>query len=268
MIVLESPFNYTGSKSKLINKLRPLFPSNKTKCYDLFCGGGGFFSNVINDFDIVVANDIVDPLIGFYKWLQTTEWNEVLETVCNANIDKSSQKEYLDLRDRFNTDRNPIDFFILACSCTNNMVRFNRNMGFNQTWGKRNFNINTKMRLKNFHQAIFNNQKISFSNQQFNQVEIDDGSFVYLDPPYLLTGGGYNTNWSEAKDEELCNFLDLLDSRGIKFMMSNVMLHNGVENPNMHRFRKYNLVTFPEVDYQKVSRRASSTTEEFIAKNY
>ena len=83
-IPLQSPFNYTGSKSNLVDRLRPMFPSGiKTVC-DLFCGGGGFFVNVRDDFPHIIANDIITPLVDFYKWLQTHKWDYVMAMIWDA----------------------------------------------------------------------------------------------------------------------------------------------------------------------------------------
>jgi len=267
-MILKSPLNYTGSKSKLIERLSPLFPENVTRCYDLFCGGGGFFSNVTDMFDSICANDVIVPLIEFYKILQTKPWEELLSEIEESNIPRDSQESYLNLRKRYNEGRSPIDFFLLACSCTNNMIRFNNSGGFNQTWGKRHFNIKVQDKLKAYHDLLYQNDKIRFVCGGFDEVEIEDGGFVYLDPPYFITEGGYNLQWSRRDEERLYDFLEMLDGRGIKFMMSNVRKHNGLMNEKMNRLEKYNLTMLPEVEYFKVSRKRVSDTEEFVVCNY
>jgi DNA adenine methylase len=267
-MILQSPLNYTGSKSKLIERLIPLFPQDVKKCYDLFCGGGGFFSNVVEQFNSICANDVIVPLVEFYKILQTKPWDELIDELDRLNIPRDSQEKYLDLRKRYNKERNPIDFFLLACSCTNNMIRFNNSGGFNQTWGKRHFNVKIQEKLKAYHDLLYRNEKVVFSCGEFDEVEIEDDSFVYLDPPYFITEGGYNLQWGKKDEERLYDFLTTLDGRGVKFMMSNVGRHNGVMNANMHRLEKYNLTMLPEVEYFKVSRKRVSDTEEFVVCNY
>ena len=61
---LPSPLNYTGSKYRLLSQLLPHFPSVNV-CYDLFCGGGSVSLNV--GYDKVIANDVITPLIRFYR---------------------------------------------------------------------------------------------------------------------------------------------------------------------------------------------------------
>ncbi|WP_034346654.1 DNA adenine methylase [Helicobacter trogontum] len=43
---INSPFNYTGSKFKLLPFILPLFPNNINTAIDLFCGGGSVGVNI------------------------------------------------------------------------------------------------------------------------------------------------------------------------------------------------------------------------------
>jgi len=268
--MLQSPFNYTGSKSKLVDQLTRYFPKNHSElhCYDLFGGGGGFFINTLSEFQGTTVNDIIVPLIQFYKWIQETEWHIVRSVLRNANIPKDDQEVYLNLRERFNSERNFIDFFILVCSCTNNMMRFNKSYGFNQTWGKRNFNPRTEDKLKAYHSEIYKNGSIQFLNQNFTDIEIKPNAFVYLDPPYLITEAGYNAYWSKELELKLYNYIDELDNQGIPFMLSNVIMHKGKENPCISKLSSYNVIEL-NFDYKKVSRNKSKQdSQEVIVTNY
>ncbi len=40
--MINTPFNYTGSKYKILNQILPLFDYQKEYFIDLFCGGGRF----------------------------------------------------------------------------------------------------------------------------------------------------------------------------------------------------------------------------------
>lgn len=268
--VIKSPFNYTGSKANLINQLHQYLP-NAPVCYDLFCGGGGFFINSLDKFENIYANDIITPLIEFYQWLQITDWNKVTNTLAfsTANIPKDNQQAYLDLRTRYNMDKQFIDFFMLVCSCTNNMMRFNKKLEFNQTWGKRNYNKNTEQRLKEYHERLYNNPQIGFLNKDFLEVNIEPNSFVYLDPPYLITEAGYNAYWSKNHETKLYDYIDELNAKNIKFMLSNVMVHKGITNPYKNRLiDKYRVIDL-DFAYNKVARKKDSAeTKEIIVVNY
>lgn len=264
--IIPSPLNYTGSKFKLVKTLKSHFPSESGSFYDLFTGGGSVFVNC-QSFDKIYANDKIKPLMDFYKYLQQTPWESVLKNIETRNIPKDDQEAYLGLRKRFNEDRDFIDFFILVCSCTNNMMRFNKSLGFNQTFGKRNFNSRTAIKLKSYHDVIYNNEKIVFTNNDFSDVIPEKGSFVYLDPPYMITEAGYNAYWSKELECKFYDYIDMLDESGVKFMISNVSEHKGKVNPYLSRVQKYNIIDL-DFNYNKVSRSGESNSKEIIVINY
>ena len=263
--ILPSPFNFTGSKYKLMPVLKSFIPDDYKCVYDLFCGGGSFFIN--SGISTVYANDIIKPLIEFYLFLQNNEWGKVIEQIYSHNIDKN-QNEYNELRNRFNQNKNCIDFYILCCSCTNNMMRFNKKFEFNQTWGNRHFNKNIENKLCGYHNCIFNNTNYHFANISFEKAVIDqDKCLVYLDPPYLITEAGYNCYWSLDLEKQLYNYLDKLHSDNIKFLMSNVLFHKGKNNPFYDRIKKYDIINI-KGNYNKVSRAGQSDSQEIVVKNY
>ena len=265
---MPSPLNYTGSKFNLLPQLKKYFPKNH-KDYtlvDLFAGGGSVFANS-QEFDSIIVNDYIRPLIQFYRYLQTTPWKIVLEEINKRNISKTDQEAYLNLRSQFNVTKNHIDFFLLVCSCTNNMMRFNKKLQFNQTFGKRNFNPSTEKKLKQYHDVIYANYNIQFLSENFIDLEIPENSFVYLDPPYLITEAGYNAYWGKDLEKKLYEYLSDLNSRGIKFMLSNVAEHKGKVNPYLDKLQNYNIIDIP-YDYNKVSRAGKSNSKEIIVTNY
>jgi site-specific DNA-adenine methylase len=89
---IQSPFNYTGSKSNLVSQFEKYFPSDTKRCVDLFCGGGGFFINVLDKFPLIVANDIIKPLMEFYIFLQDTSWDEVILEISKHTISQNSHE--------------------------------------------------------------------------------------------------------------------------------------------------------------------------------
>lgn len=267
IINIPSPFNYTGSKYKLLPQIRKHLPLdiNELAFYDVFTGGGSVFINMNSP--QIYANDIISPLIEFYKKLQTTTWEDLIEDIRLRFVPKESEDQYLNLRERFNETGNCVDFFILICSCTNNMMRFNKKFKFNQTWGKRQFNPSTRDKLKEYHKRLYQNDKYVFSCKSFVNLGIKDNAFVYLDPPYLVSEAGYNAYWSKDLEDKLYDFIDAMNARGIKFMLSNVAEHKGVKNPYTHRLEKYN-VSELKFDYNKVSRAGKSDTKEILVMNY
>ena len=58
----------------------------------------------------------------------------------------------------------------------------------------------------------------------------------------MITNSEYNKLWTEKEEEELLNLLDILNSKGIKFALSNVFEHKGKENVLLKDWsKKYNV---------------------------
>jgi len=265
---LKSPLNYTGSKFNLLPEIKNNLPKDRTILYDLFCGGGSVFVNLLPNYQTIYANDILIPLIRLYNFLQNNKWEDVIELISSEKIDKDSQEQYVKLREDFNLTGDFIKFFILVCSCTNNMMRFNKKFEFNQTWGKRTYNPSTEIKLKAYHNKIFSNNNLVLTHQSFETYDIDFANgIVYLDPPYYITNAGYNCYWSKNKEIMLYDFIDNLNKNGCKFLLSNVSEHKGIKNPYINRLSKYRIIDI-EQNYDIVSRTGKSFSKEILVKNY
>ena len=113
------------------------------------------------------------------------------------------------------------------------MIRFNKNGEFNLPVGNVDFNKNVYSALNNYWKFM-KKSKVHFYNLNYTdflkKVKYDRDSFVYLDPPYLISGSEYNKLWNEKEEKKLCECLDELNSKGIKFGITNLVKHKGKEN--------------------------------------
>jgi DNA adenine methylase Dam len=271
-MILKSPTNYAGSKDKLMSQLLKYFPEDVDTFYDVFCGGLSVSIN--SPYQRIIANDIITPLIQFYQslyFMSINDWSDKeIEIIKSFKIDKTSKEQFLKVREEFNVDGNPYKFFALISSCTNNMMRFNKRFKFNQTFGERTINDNTIQKLNDYCK-VMKNKNFTFTNlsypELFKQFPPNQNDFVYLDPPYLISEAGYNAYWSKELEEGLYKLLDELDSKGVKFMMSNVSKHKGKENPHLDKIKKFNIIEL-DFDYEKVARKKGSDSQEIIVMNF
>jgi len=267
--IYQSPLNFTGAKHKLMPVLLEHFPTDVDTFYDVFAGGLSVTVN--SDYVNVVANDVISPMIEFYREFQyNLDVDEFIRRVEGHALSKTDQDEYNTVREIFNETQDPYLFFALVSSCTNNMMRFNKRLKFNQSFGRRTINPSTIEKLRDYHQVI-NAKCISFSSRNYVEFLLeenpDEDDFVYLDPPYLITEAGYNAYWSWDKEMIMYNMLDMLDARGVRFVMSNVREHNGKVNPNLDKLNKYTIVDL-DFDYEKVAKKKGKGTIEIIVKNF
>lgn len=222
---------YTGNKQSLLKDLIPLFPEY-SRFVDLFCGGLSVSLNVKGP---VISNDIQKEIIEMYESMRTFSWADVLCVISKYNLNDTDKDAFLKLREDYNKSKSPLLLYVLHMHSFSNIIRINPHGIFNAPFGKRTLNSNTKKRFDTFKQ---NHSKITFYSGSYKDIEILKGDFVYVDPPYLITSADYNKFWSEDEEKDLLNLLDSLDSKGIKFGLSNVLEHHGKENTILKEWSK------------------------------
>ena len=268
-IVIESPLNYIGSKSKMINSIRKYLPKGVEKgtFYDIF--GGGFNVGVNMSNSQIVFNDInrfVVDLVKSFKKYDTYEYIKfVKRTIKKFQLEPKKKEEYLAIRNYYNSlkfeDRDPRLLYTLILYGFNQQIRFNSNFDFNNPVGMRWFNDKVLEKLISFSRVI-KTKNVQFFNEYFTKIskEIKPNDFVYMDPPYMLTTGSYNDGkrgfegWSVEHEDQLLKFADKLDSKNIKFMISYVLEHNGEVNQHLKNWllnRDYSLIRLTTVPGKK-----------------
>lgn len=281
MNYIETPFNYTGSKFKLLSQILPEMDLSKKTFVDVFCGGGSVYTNVVDKYQKVIANDIITDLVGIHKGL--VESDDIINSTKNLCPGKSNPEGYAELRNSYNENPTPDKLWALMLSCTNNMIRFNQKFKFNQTYGDRGFSDATQKKVDNFTKHIREyKENLVYLSTQFDKIEIDSDMMIYCDPPYgrikeedgslgkkQISEAGYNAFWLKEDDIKLYNFLINADKVGASFMVSGVLYHDGktcwmLDKLISDGFR-YKVI---EYDYNKVSRKGDKETREIIITNY
>lgn len=299
---VQSAINYTGGKFKLVPQLLPLFPKKIRNFYDVFAGGANITINI--EAEKYFINDINKKVIELYEFFDKSEVDDILNNIekiiseyrlsntkiygyefYNTNstigLKEVNKKSYIELRKRYNAgtfdkDIEPLIFYILIVFGFNNQIRFNSNGFFNMPTGKRDFNKKMVLKLEKFINEL-HRRKIQYSSLDFksflNQQKFNDNDFVYLDPPYLLSTAAYNESggWTEKDESDLLNCLDELNTKGVKFALSNVLIHKGNENKILSEWAKnYNIheldFNYNNSNYQ--SKAKENNTLEVLITNY
>jgi DNA adenine methylase Dam len=280
---IDSVMNYTGSKFKLLNQILPEFDFTKKNFVDVFCGGGSVYANVVDKYEKIIINDIIAELIGIHKGiiendLIINDTKKLCETL------KESQEDFLKLRENYNNNPTPAGLWALILSCNSNLMRFNQKGKFNQTWGKRSFNISTEKKVKLFKEHIRNySDKIYFKSGSFSDIEIESDTFYYLDPPYAfiknddgeignkqISEAGYNSYYYKEDDINLRNFCHKINDIGSTFVISGVLEHGGKTTWILDKLIKDGFsVKEINFNYEGVNKtNQSKNTKEVIIKNF
>ena len=306
MSYLKSPMNYMGNKYKLLKQIVPLFPNDIDVFVDLFCGGLDVAFNT--QADRKICNDLEEHLIDFYRNIQCYSGeevhNKVLAIVKEFDLSLTNSNGYNKLRDTYNEysrEDNWVLFYALLAHSFSHQIRYNSKGHFNIPFGKDRSCYNDKLqaRLIPFVDGV--NEWYTFCNNDFRDLDVLTGfdnsncdivlavikgdekglicslssnSFVYCDPPYLITTATYNENggWGESEEKDLLAFLDKLNDLGIKFGLSNVISQNGKTNKILDEWSKKYTVhdlnfNYGNSSYHKKDRSTSDTREVFIC-NY
>lgn len=280
MNYIETPFNYTGSKFKLLSQILPEMDLSKKTFVDVFCGGGSVYTNVLDKYESVIANDIIADLVGIHQGLLNSD--TIVDSTKYLCPGKSNPDGYAQLREDYNNNPSPDKLWALMLSCTNNMIRFNMKFKFNQTYGDRGFSDATQKKVDNFVNHIRKYNNIEYLSIPFDQIEVNSDMMIYCDPPYgrikeedgslgkkQISEAGYNAFWKKEDDINLYNFLVNADRIGASFMVSGVLHHDGKTCWMLDKLIKdgfrYKVI---EYDYNKVSRKGDKETTEVIITNY
>lgn len=285
---IKSPLNYVGGKYKILDQIIPKFPKKINTFVDLF--GGGFNVGINVDADTVVYNDVIEPLCELMNYFSNKNAEEVVQkledNISINGLDKENTDAFLKLRNKYNhsvyknEDDKIIDFYTLILYSFNYQIRFNQNMKYNTPFGKNrsSYNSNTKKNLKKFVNKI-NKINVKVSKEKFVDFDfsnLGENDFVYCDPPYLITTGSYNDgnrgikDWTLDDEKKLLNILDDLNSKGIKFALSNVLVANDKKNEILTEWsKKYTVYiienTFNNSNYR---RKNKDDTIEVLITNY
>ena len=294
--LIRSPFFYVGDKYKLMPQLKKLFPDFISVYAEPFVGGGSSFLNInaerymLNDINYYVIQmhrnissyaekseelfDILFSIIDEYglscSYKNITVPEEIRQRYIKTYYSHYNKDAYLHLRNDFNDSNDCMKLYILLIYGFNHMIRFNSSGAFNLPVGNVDFNKNVYNALKSYLDFIARHD-INFYNMDFEEfldmLVLDANSFVYCDPPYLISESEYNKHWSIEKDRNICSHLDVLNSRGIRFGITNLISHKGRFNNYFFEWsRKYytyeissNYISFHDNTVKKDSREVYVT---------
>lgn len=290
---VKSPMNYTGGKYKLLHQIEPLFPEDINLFVDLFTGGGNIAVNV--KANKIVANDCEENIIGIYKTFQGYDnvdelIGQIEEIIKTYGLTIDDTEAYNKFRKDYNClrtsqgDYSPLSsyninilLYVLICYSFNHQYRFNSKGEFNMPFGKERsqWNENMKNNLIKFHQRI-KEKDIVFLNKDFRQLKVDklgNDDFVYCDPPYLITCATYNEKdgWNQECEGDLLKLLDELDTKKIKFALSNVLYSKGKTNDLLIEWSKKYTVHHLDYTYQNCNyhtKDKANKSDEVLITNY
>lgn len=296
--VVRSPFFYVGDKFKLMPQLLKIFPKNISTYYEPFCGGGSSFLNV--NANKYILNDVDEYMIKMHKMLAENSHTPEMFNIIINNIEnkyklsashkqdiipnelkkqfpktyfaKFNKVSYEKMRNDFNVNKSNMELlYVLLIYGFNRMLRFNGKGDFNLPVGNVDFNQNVVDAINNYFHFAKNND-IKFSSLDFREFikrqDFKQNDFVYLDPPYLITDSEYNKIWTEKDEMDLLNMLDELNSKGVRFAISNMVIAKGRTNQIFLDWAKKYKIYDIDSNYISYHDNTNKTSKEVLVTNY
>ena len=294
-----SPLFYVGDKYRLMGQLTGVFPTDIGDFYEPFVGGGTVFLNVRAG--RYFLNDIDRHLISIHKFLVASAkrpekfFSDVEKIIRKYNLSRSYKEDivpdrlkrqfkktyyarfnkagYEKLRSHVNRKRSndPLVLYVLLIYGFNRMLRFNGAGKFNLPVGNVDFNRNVVAALDRYFDFI-RGQKAVFTAKDFRSFldgkDYAADDFVYLDPPYLIASSEYNKLWGEEEELSLLDLVDDLDSKGIRFALSNVTHYNGDKNDLLIKWAKRYNVHRIRSNYISYHHNRQKPIKEVLVTNY
>jgi DNA adenine methylase len=192
------PFlRWAGSKRRLLQFLTPYMPKSIGKYYEPFLGGGAMFFYLGPK--RAEISDVSTALIETYRAVRVSP-SEVLKFLRPLTPSKKNYKQLKNYTPRSIVGRAG-RFIFLNKACWNGLYRVNSDGIFNVPygWPRTDFIIDEANLLRCAKQL--RRREVSIKQQDFEEIErrVDDGDFVFLDPPYVTS---HNMNgfvdWNEC----------------------------------------------------------------------
>ncbi len=191
------PLKWVGGKRWLVPHLKALWePHRHRRLVEPFCGGLAVALGLAPE--RALLNDINPHLINFYRWLQR-----------GLIIDMEMRNEadlYYHHRARFNrllkegkghTREAAMLFYYLNRTGYNGLCRFNRRGEFNVPFG-RHTRISYRRDFTPYVAAL---SRWEFTCMDFANLALEEGDFIYADPPYDVPFRRYSRQGFSWEDQ-------------------------------------------------------------------
>ena len=274
--VLVSPFvKWVGGKRQLLPAIKTLLPANihKYKYVEPFVGGGAVLFHLqpnkalINDFNeelinvyLCIKNNVDDLIESLRQHKNEAEYFYAVRA-----LDRSS--EFSRLSDIERASR----IIFLNKTCFNGLYRVNNSGEFNAPFGRyKSPNIVNEPVLRAVHNYLSsNNIEIIQGSYESVLSSLKSNAFVYLDPPYHPVSetsnftGYIQGGWGEDEQISLREKCDKLNSKGIKFLLS-----NSYSDFTLDQYKNYDISIVEANRMVNANSNNRGGVREILVKNY
>lgn len=224
------PFlRWVGGKTQLLPQLLELAPKQFNRYYEPFVGGGAFYFALKPQHTIL--NDFNPRLMNAYRQVAT----DVQSVITALRGFERTEKCFYEQRNILNAENLTFPdaqaaarFIFLNKTCFNGLWRENTSGGFNVPYGgdrKKAKHVDVG-NLIECSIRLRNNTKLFCTDFEQAVADVEEGDFVYFDPPYVpLTATSFvdykADGFAYSEQVRLRDLALDLKSRGVKVLLSN-----------------------------------------------
>lgn len=217
------PFlQWVGGKRIIAEQLLPHIPNNLNNYYEPFLGGGALFFQAKNMFKKCYLSDINLELITTYSAVKKNP--EIVGALLEEHNSKHSKEYYYQTRNVNNSNHPDVisaRLLYLTRYAYKGIYRLNRKGNVASSFAHKTYKTSRiHNRLKECSSSL---KDASIYAMDFSFIEPEKDDFVYFDPPYHKAGEKFYTRLSFDEKEQirLKDFIDTLNDKGVKIMVSN-----------------------------------------------
>jgi len=207
------PIRSQGIKTKLVPWVSSVIPGEfKGLWIEPFMGTGVVAFNLAPRRAMLC--DTNPHLINFYK--SVAKGDITPETVRDfliregEELSEKGENRYYEIRDRFNSSHQPLDFLFLNRAGFNGMIRFNRKGEFNTPFCRKPQRFSQAYITKIANQVsciacLLKTKDFVFKCQTFEKTiaECGEDDMIYCDPPYIGRHVDYYNGWDQQQERDL-----------------------------------------------------------------
>ena len=225
---------WVGNKQRFANEIISYMPQKINNYYEPFLGSAAVLGSLAFEnyseliprvnFENLIGTDVLSPLIEIFNYVKHDP-----ETLINSYDNWNKKFElnridtYEEVREKFNRERDALDFMFLTRSAYSGIIRFRKSDGYMST----PIGPHTPISTDNFRDRvdiwnkILTNVSTEFLTQDYRETmsRAGENDLIYCDPPYTHSQGILYGAQS-FNIEELWETIALCKSRGAKVILS------------------------------------------------
>lgn len=216
---------WIGNKQRFAQTIVSYIPNEFNNYYEPFLGSGAVMAELLSSdkvFNTSYGSDILPFLIEIFEIVKNNPQN--IKDYYKSQIEEyylNPEKKYLEIRERFNSNFNALDFCILSRTCYSGVIRFRKADGYMSTPRGSHKPISSEVFSKRVDQwsGLLKRTIIRCEDYKIAMNRALEGDVIYCDPPYThsqsIIYGSHKFNV-----DELFEKIEECKHRGVKVILS------------------------------------------------